>query len=100
MKRIRKELHKKVLFIRRVSTVGKLLFAFFPDLYVHDIEVEKVETQKRKIFKIYLLTWDCRGIALGRGGSYIKAINEIFSRYITIEDAFYSFKLNCDILLI
>lgn len=36
---------------------------------------------------VYFLSFEDRGIAVGRRGDYIKAINEIFKKYVIFENA-------------
>jgi hypothetical protein len=77
---------RKVLIIRMEKTLAKFLLSFFPDPYIHDIKLEiDEETGKRRI-NTYLLSYEERGIAIGRSGDYIKAINEIFKEYVLFEE--------------
>ncbi|NHJ24355.1 MAG: hypothetical protein EAX89_07260 [Candidatus Lokiarchaeota archaeon] len=77
---------KKVVIIREEDTLIKLLFAFFPDPYIHDLRIEiNVETGKREII-IGFLSFIERGIAIGCKGNYIKAVNRIFENHMKCEE--------------
>lgn len=97
---IRKQLEKKVLMIRAENTLIKLLFSFFPDPYIHDIKIEiKEENGKKfKTITIYFLSFEERGIAIGRKGAYIKAVNEIFEKYIIYEEKALPINLKCKLI--
>ncbi|TFG23502.1 MAG: hypothetical protein EU529_07275 [Promethearchaeota archaeon] len=97
---IRKQLEKKVVMIRAENTLIKLLFSFFPDPYIHDIKIEINEEngKKIKIITIYFLSFEERGIAIGRQGAYIKAVNEIFEKYIIYEKKDLPITLKCKLL--
>ncbi|MHA1438326.1 MAG: hypothetical protein ACTSPD_12185 [Promethearchaeota archaeon] len=68
----------------------KLLFRFFPDLYIHDIFLEKDDNTGENILYICFLSYEERGIAVGKNGDYIKAVNKIFSKYIAFKGPFSS----------
>ena len=95
---IRKELQRKILLIRAENSLIKLLFGFFPDPYIHDIKIETNE-KKIKTIKICFISFEERGIAIGRSGDYIKAVNEIFERYIVFEKKEIPFsKIKCELV--
>ncbi|MBY8984935.1 MAG: hypothetical protein KGD65_07710 [Candidatus Lokiarchaeota archaeon] len=73
---------KKIIIIRTESVLINLLFSLFPDVYIHDIAFEVDETSNQREISIYFLTFKERGIAIGRGGEYIKCINELFKNFI------------------
>jgi len=77
--------NKKILIIRAERLLLTILLSFFPDPYVHDIKLEEDEKTGNKIILIYLLSYEERGIAIGRSGEYIKSINEIFKKYVMFE---------------
>ena len=82
---LRRSLGNKVLIIRVEKILINLLFSFFPDLYIHDI-VSRMNKYTGNInITIYFISFEERGIAIGRNGEYIKAVNEIFKKYITFE---------------
>ena len=89
---IRKQLEKKVVMIRAEDTLIKLLFSFFPDPHIHDIKING------KTITICFLSFEERGIAIGRRGAYIKAVNEIFEKYIIYEKKALPVKLKCKLI--
>jgi len=89
--------NKKILFIRSETTLIKLLFSFFPDTYIHDIAIHIVESTAEILITIYFLLYEDRGIAVGRGGKYIKVINQIFEDYVVLEKFYKNpIKISCD----
>ena len=97
---IRKQLEKKVVMIRAENTLIKLLFSFFPDPYIHDIiiEINEENGKKFKTITIYFLSFEERGIAIGRNGVYIKAVNQIFEKYIIYEKKDIPITLKCKLI--
>jgi hypothetical protein len=89
---------KKVIIIREENTLLKLLFAFFPDPYIHDLRIERnIETDKKEII-VGFLSFIERGIAIGCNGVYIKAINEIFKNYVKCEERNgFSIVIKCEV---
>ena len=79
-------LERKVLILRVERTLAKFLLNFFPDPYIHDIKLEIDEESGVRTIIVYLYSYEERGIAIGRSGEYIKAINEIFSEYVLFEE--------------
>lgn len=101
LKNLRTQLiDKKILIIRSETTLIKLLFSFFPDPYIHDIKIEINEEngKKFKTITIYFLSFEERGIAIGRRGAYIKAVNEIFEKYIIYEKKALPINLKCKLI--
>ena len=97
---IRKQLEKKILLIRAENNLIKLLFGFFPDPYIHDIKIE-INEKKIKTITICFISFEERGIAIGRSGDYIKAVNEIFEKYIIFEKKEIPFsKIKCELVKI
>jgi len=95
---IRRELiSKKILIIRSETTLIRLLFSLFQDLYIHDIRIEmNIYTGKREI-SIYFLSYKDRGIAIGRNGEYIKTVNEFFERFVIFDYNRVPIKIKCDV---
>ena len=90
---------KKILVIRSETTLIKLLFSFFPDTYIHDIAIHIVESTSEIQITIYFILYEDRGIAVGRGGKYIKLINYIFENYVVLEEFDKNpIKISCDII--
>ncbi len=93
---LRRNLGSKVLIIRAENTLITLLFSFFPDLYIHDIVSIMNKYTGNINITIYFISFEERGIAIGRNGEYIKAVNEIFKKYITFEKDIDSIKIKCE----
>ena len=95
---LRRNLGSKVLIIRAEKTLITLLFSFFPDLYIHDIVSNMNKYTGNINITIYFISFEERGIAIGRNGEYIKAVNEIFKNYITFEKNIESdsIKIKCE----
>ncbi|MFX1315987.1 MAG: hypothetical protein ACFE9T_08995 [Promethearchaeota archaeon] len=74
--------NKKLLVIRLEKTIAKIIFGFFPDIYIHNLDLEIDKTTGEIIITIILLTYEDRLIAIGANGNYIKAVNEIFDKFI------------------
>lgn len=92
----RRNFRSKVLIIRAEEILIRLLFGFFPDLYIHDI-VSNINKYTGTInITIYFISFEERGIAIGRNGEYIKAVNDIFERYISFEKHIDSIKIKCE----
>jgi hypothetical protein len=81
---IRRDLRgKKVLIIRVERILINLLFSFFPDVYVHNIQIDT--TSRKREISLYFFIAEDRGIAIGRNGDYIKAVNYLFENYIKFD---------------
>ena len=90
---------KKIIVIRSETTLIKLLFSFFPDTYIHDIALHIVESKAEILITIYFILYEDRGIAVGRGGKYIKVINYIFENYVILEEFDKNpIKISCEII--
>ncbi|MFX0009583.1 MAG: hypothetical protein ACFE9R_04660 [Candidatus Hermodarchaeota archaeon] len=75
-----------MILIRAEETLIRLLFAFFPDPYIHDLRLERnLETERLEI-NVGFLSFIERGIAVGNNGAYIKAVNSIFQNYVICEE--------------
>ncbi|MBY9007641.1 MAG: hypothetical protein KGD63_12900 [Candidatus Lokiarchaeota archaeon] len=90
--------NKKILIIRNESSLIKLLFSFFPDIYIHDVELEKIESTKEFQAIICFLSFEERGIAIGKKGNYIKAVNNIFNEYIYFHKDKVSIRIKCNLV--
>jgi len=93
---MRRELtNKKILIIRIESILINMLFSFFPDLNIDTIKIElDCESSKREI-SVYFLFFKERGIAIGRNGDYIRAVNEIFEKYVIFGNRNSPIKVKC-----
>ena len=91
----RKNLERKILIIRAEKVLIKLLFGFFPDPYIHDLKLVNEQNDSKTVI-VYFLSFKDRGIAIGRKGEYIKAINEIFEKFVILEDVETPIKIKCE----
>lgn len=99
LRSIRNQLQgKKVLIIRAEKILIKQLFSFFPDPYIHDVKLDISKRNGLKIVTVYFLSFFERGIAIGRKGGYIKAVNEIFEKYVIFENDLIPIKIKCEII--
>lgn len=99
---LRKEFSdKKVLLICVQNTLIKQIFSFFPDTYIYDLKLEKNKHDDDLIITICFLSYEERGIAVGKGGDYITAINKILKNYVIYKGKYlYKFplKLQCELI--
>ena len=86
---------KKILIIRAENVFINLLFSFFPDLYIHDIKIEKDESSGVREISLYFLTFKERGIAIGRKGVYIKSLNELCQKFLVLENRRLPLEIKC-----
>ncbi len=91
-----KLINKKIMIINSESTLLRLLFSLFPDTYIHDIILNTNENETR-IITIIFYFYEDRGIAVGRKGSYIKIINQMFNNFINLEKNDMPLKIKCEI---
>ena len=102
LRSIRKNLRdKKILIIRAEQTLIKLLFSFFPDTYIHDINLDFNEKSFEKTITLGFLSFEERGIAIGRNGDYIKSVNKIFQKHVEFEDSYldgFKIKIQCEFI--
>ncbi|KKM61750.1 hypothetical protein LCGC14_1528580 [marine sediment metagenome] len=97
---IRRDLaNKKVLIIRFEKILINLLFSFFPDVYIHDIKIDFNNNSIKKEISIYFLFIEERGIAIGRNGAYIKAVNKLFENYIIFENKHVPLEIKCKVIV-
>ena len=93
---IRREISpKKVLIIRIERVFINLVFSFFPDLYIHEVKLENDEISGNRELSVYFLTYEDRGIAIGRRGEYIKCLNELCQKYIVLEHKRIPLEIKC-----
>jgi len=96
---IRREIKsKKVIIIRVENVFINLLFSFFPDLYIHDIRIEKEESSGVREISLYFLTYKERGIAIGRKGEYIKSLNKLCQKFLVLENRITPLAIKCKTL--
>lgn len=93
---MRRELgSRKVIIIRIEKTLINMLFNFFPDLNIENVKVEFNNQSRKREISIYFLFFNERGIAIGRDGEYIRAVNEIFDNYVVFENKNTPLKVKC-----
>jgi len=81
---------KKILIIHAETTLIRLVFSFFDDIYIHNVKlIEK--TNGNLIDVIFIFDRD-RAVAVGNEGGYIKAVNYIFRNYISFDSSFNKFE--------
>jgi len=86
LKKMRQRLrHYKVLLIREESTLLRLIFSFFPDTYIHDVELNRDPFSKNMIITLFFIFDLDRGIAVGNKGCYINTINFIFNNSVNYQ---------------
>jgi hypothetical protein len=86
LKTIRNQLkHYKVLIIREEFTLLRLIFSFFPDTYIHDVQLYQDSISKNMVITLYFIFDLDRSIAVGNGGCYIKTINYLFNKVINCQ---------------
>ncbi|MHA1932205.1 MAG: hypothetical protein ACW96X_06670 [Promethearchaeota archaeon] len=89
---------KKILIIRVENVFINLLFSFFPDLYIHDIRIEKDESSGIREISLYFLSYEERGIAIGRKGEYIKSLNVLCQEFLVLENRITPLEIKCKIV--
>ena len=62
---------------------------------IENIKVELDNKSGKREISIYFLFFNERGIAIGRDGEYIRAVNEIFDKYIIFENKSTPLKVKC-----
>jgi hypothetical protein len=90
---------KKILIIRDINNTNllKLLFGFFPDIFIDDISL-KIQKEKRILLIILkLLTYRERMIAIGAEGQYIKILNYIINRFFLFEQSYKQIIIKCEV---
>ena len=93
---IRREITpKKVIIVRAEKIFINLLFSFFPDLYIHDIRLESDDSSGKREISVYFLTYQERGIAIGRKGEYIKSLNELCKKFVILENRNTPLEIKC-----
>ncbi len=100
LRSIRRDLkNKKITIIRADNILLPLIYNLFPDLYIYDIEIELNDLSGfYEISVLFLKDLNSYHIAVGRGGSYIKAINALFENYINFENSDMPIKIKCKVV--
>jgi len=97
LRSLREVLNFKVLIIREEKRLINLIFSFFPDIYIHDLKLHIDEQEDLKTITVFFLSYKERGIAIGRKGEYIKAVNNVFKEFSSSYKDTGAIKLNCKI---
>ena len=92
--------NRKILIIREESTLIRLVFSFFEDVYIHNVML--IESPTVDIIDVLFLFKKDRAVAVGNDGCYIKAVNYIFRNYISFNYPFnkiesYPVELRCSL---
>ena len=87
--------NRKIMIIRIEKTLINMLFSFFPDLNIDNIKTEFGNQSGKKEISLYFLFFEERGIAIGRNGDYIRAVNEIFEKYAVFDNKNAPLKVRC-----
>ena len=97
LERIRNRLKSnKVLVIREEITLLRQIFSFFPDTYIHDIELNRDLMTKKMIITLFFIFDLDRGIAVGNKGCYINTINFIFNNAVNYQlNSKFIIKIQC-----
>jgi len=77
---------KKISIIRAETTLLRLIFSFFDDVYIHNVKL--VEKTNGTLIDVLFLFDKDRAVAVGNEGGYIKAVNFIFRNYIFFDTPF------------
>lgn len=93
---MRKELsNKKIVIIRIEKVLINILFSFFPDLNIDTLKIEYNKHSGKREISVYFLSFKERGIAIGRNGEYIRAVNDIFKKHVIFGDRSSPVQLKC-----
>lgn len=93
--------HRKIVIVREEEVLVNLVYGFFPDPYIHTVIIEKnLHTGKTDVM-VGFLSYEERGIAVGCNGDYIKAVNEIFERYVIfVNNKKFRVRIKCEVVKI
>ncbi|MBY9019434.1 MAG: hypothetical protein KGD67_00125 [Candidatus Lokiarchaeota archaeon] len=93
--------HRKIVIVREENILVNLVYGFFPDPYIHTVRIERnIYAGKRNVI-VGFLSYEDRGIAVGCNGDYIKAVNEIFNRYVLfVENNGFQIRIKCEVVKI
>ncbi|MFX1503993.1 MAG: hypothetical protein ACFFDH_23730 [Promethearchaeota archaeon] len=87
--------NRKIIIIRIERILINMLFNFFPDLNVDTVKIEHDCNSGKREISVYFLFFKERGIAIGRNGDYIRAVNEIFENYVVFGNRNTPIRLKC-----
>jgi len=90
---------RKIVIVREEVVLVNLVYGFFPDPYIHTAKIERNYYSGKAEVIIGFLSYEDRGIAVGCKGNYIKAVNEIFERYVIfIDNERFRVRIKCDVV--
>jgi len=90
---------RKIVIVREEDVLVNLVYGFFPDPYIHTVKIERNFNSGKTEVIIGFLSYKDRGIAVGCKGNYIKAVNEIFERYVIfIDNEGFRARIKCDVV--
>ena len=97
VKKIRYRLKNyKVLVIREEITLLRQIISFFPDIYIHDIQLDRDFMSKNMVITLFFIFDLDHGIAVGNNGRYIKTINFIFNNAVDCQlNSKFNIKIRC-----
>jgi len=75
---------RKLLVISAEPTLIKLIFSFFDDTYIHNVQMN--ENKERDIVDVLFLSNKDRAVAVGKEGKYIKSVNYLFKNFISFNN--------------
>lgn len=81
---------KKISIIRAETTLIRLIFSFFEDVYIHNVKL--IEKTNGTLIDVLFLFDKDRAVAVGNEGGYIKAVNYIFRNFIFFDNSFNKFE--------
>ena len=87
--------NRKIIIIRIERILINMLFSFFPDLNIDTVKIELDSESGKREISVYFLFFKERGIAIGRNGDYIRAVNEIFDKYIVFRNRNSPIRVKC-----
>ncbi|MHA1233889.1 MAG: hypothetical protein ACTSQL_02255 [Promethearchaeota archaeon] len=87
------------MIVREEDVLVNLVYGLFLVLYIHTVRIERNSyTGKAKVM-VGFLSYEERGIAIGCKGNYIKAVNEIFERYVNfVNNDRFQVRIKCDVV--
>ncbi|MFX0020554.1 MAG: KH domain-containing protein [Promethearchaeota archaeon] len=94
---LRRHLCKKVAIVKEQSTLIHLLYSLFPDIFIYNIKIEATNFLNERLISIKFLSYQDRGIAVGRNGEYIKAVNQLLEKHIIFQNNKTQIKIICKV---
>ncbi len=93
--------HRKIVIVREEDVLVNLVYGLFPYPYIHTIRIERNNYTGKMYVMVGFLSYEERGIAVGCNGNYIKAVNEIFERYVIfVNSEAFQVRIKCDVVKI